>query len=137
MWCGYMREILGLSDGRRQYIDAAGSGQMLASADYHGALVEVVRSRCISRVGLKGIVVKDTKFTFEIVVKSDTVKIVPKEGTVFKVELPWAEAEDAEMSRQTEEAKKPLVFEILGESFQNRAPDRANKRFKMHIPPDL
>lgn len=133
-----MRDVLGLSVGRRCYVDAAGSGQILVSADYHGALVEVVRSGCVSRVGLKGIVVKDTKFTFEIVMPRDIVKTIPKEGTVFRVEIPWAEAEvkEGEINGKAEE-KKPLVFEILGESFQNRAPDRANKKFKMHLPPDL
>lgn len=70
IWCGYMREVLGLSDGKRQHVDAAAVGHVLVSADYHGALVEVVRSRCVSRVGLKGFVVKDTKFTFDIVTTS-------------------------------------------------------------------
>ena len=67
MWCAYMREVLGLSDGKRTHVDGSSSGPILVAADYHGALLEVVRSRCVSRVGLKGIVVKDTKFTFEII----------------------------------------------------------------------
>ena len=46
MWCGYMREILGLSDAKRTYVDAVSAGPVLASADYHGALLEVVRSGC-------------------------------------------------------------------------------------------
>ena len=135
MWCGYMREILGLSDGKRTFVDAMSAGPMMASADYHGALVEVVRSRCVSRVGLKGIVVKDTKFTFEIVTKNDEVKIAPKEHTVFRFEVPF-EHEDANMENGGEK-RKPLIFEIHGGQFESRAPDRANKKFKLHVDPDL
>lgn len=131
MWCTYIREILGLSDGKRSYVDANGAGPMLVSADYHGALVEVTRSRCVSRVGLKGIVVKDTKFTFEVVTEKDELKIVPKEHTLFRFEVPF------EQGDTKEEARKPLVFEIHGSQFENRAPDRANKKVKPHFDPDL
>lgn len=71
-----MREILGLDGvgGDRAHVTPSGSGQMLASADMHGALVRVVRSRCVSRVGLEGIVVRDTRFTFDVVTKGNVVK---------------------------------------------------------------
>ncbi len=32
---------------------------------------------------------------------------------------------------------KALVFEIFGEQFQTRAPDRANKKFRLHYQPNL
>lgn len=132
MWCAYMQEILDLKGGKKIYVDPLGAGPILVSADYHGALVEVVRSRCVSRVGLKGIVVKDTKFTFEIVTEKDVVKTVPKEHTVFRFEVPFEEnVKDAEGQ------KTPLVFEIHGSQFQSRAPDRANKKFRFHLDPDL
>ena len=135
MWCGYMREVLGLSGGKRMYLDARSAGQMLVSADYHGALVEVVRSRCVSRVGLKGIVVKDTKFTFEIVTVGDVLKTVPKEYTAFRFELPFEKEEGREGEKGEE--KKPLVFEIYGSQFDHRAPDRATKKFRPHWDLDL
>lgn len=84
MWCAYMRDILGLqaSDADQQngsahhkaYVTPVAAGPALISADYHGALVEVVRSRCSSRVGLKGIVIKDTKFTFDIITERNELK---------------------------------------------------------------
>ena len=131
MWCGYMREILGVSEGRT-FVTPDGAGAVLVSADYHGALVEVVRSRCISRVGLKGIVVKDTKFTFEIITTGNELKIVPKEHTVFRFEVPFD-------GRNSEGVEVPrlLVFEIHGNQLENRAPDRANKKFRPHFDPDL
>jgi ribonuclease P protein subunit POP4 len=75
LWLGYMREVLGVNDAARTvYLTPGSSGQMLASADMHGALVTVARSRCVSRVGLEGIVVRDTRFTFEIITKKNVVK---------------------------------------------------------------
>jgi len=94
LWVGYMWEVLGLrsadgdgdgngdgdggeamrSEGRGAYVTAQSAGSKLASADFHGAEVEVVRSRCVGRVGVRGIVVRDTKFTFEVVTRGDVVK---------------------------------------------------------------
>lgn len=81
---------------------------------------------------MKGIVVKDTKFTFEIVTEKDVVKTVPKEHTVFRFEVPFEENIEDSTAQ-----KKPLVFEIHGSQFQSRAPDRANKKFRLHLDPDL
>lgn len=40
---------------------------LLVKADYHGALMTIVRSRCTNLVGKKGICIMDTKNTFKIV----------------------------------------------------------------------
>lgn len=75
MWVEYMHEVLGLKTGRpNALVTPLGHGSMLASADFHGAELEVVRSRCVSRVGVKGIVVRDSKFTFVLVTPRDEVK---------------------------------------------------------------
>lgn len=52
---------------------------------------------------------------------------IPKEHTVFQFTVVLEGVEE----------KKPLVFEVNGEQFQTRAPDRANKKFRMHYQPDL
>jgi ribonuclease P protein subunit POP4 len=126
IWCAYMREILGLTDGKRAHVEAQDAGPFLVSADYHGAMMEVVRSRCTSRVGMTGIVVKDTRFTFEIVTKENVVKTCPKEHTVFRLKLPLED-----------EGKRPLEFEILGSMFEQRPQDRANKKYRLHLDMDL
>jgi ribonuclease P protein subunit POP4 len=69
-----MQEILDVKAGAHSYVSPASHGSKLVSADYHGAEVEVVRSRCAGRVGAKGIVVRDTKFTFVIVTEKDEMK---------------------------------------------------------------
>lgn len=125
LWCEYMQEILNLRDGKKTSIEASSAGPLLASADYHGALIEVVRSRCASRAGLKGIVLRDTKFTFEIITTSNEIKTVPKEHTIFRFDVPF-----------TDQERKPASFEIIGEQFMARAPDRATKKFRLHISQD-
>lgn len=74
MWVGYMWEILGMREGERTFVTGNSAGSKLASADYHGAEVTVVSSRCVGMVGLAGIVVRDTKFTFQIITKKNEVK---------------------------------------------------------------
>jgi ribonuclease P protein subunit POP4 len=75
MWVEYMHEVLDLKRGESDtLVTALGHGSKLASADFHGAELEVVRSGCVSRVGVKGIVVRDSKFTFVIVTPKDQVK---------------------------------------------------------------
>lgn len=158
MWEDYIREILFGEEGVTRRFSRAepnDAGPKLVSADYHGAELEVVRSRSVSRVGVKGIVVRETRFTFEIITKNNEVKKVPKEGTVFRFELPverngetqdHVEREDGEggdgdtaepldtesMKRKVEEESKPLIFEIHGSQFQHRASDRAIRKVKAH-----
>ena len=138
LWVGYMHEVLG--PGRPVTAVAAAK---LASADYHGALLEVSRSRCASRVGVKGIVVKDTKYTFEVITTANEVKVLPKEHMVFRFEVPEQvhaeEKEENTMAIASEPKKVPknLVFELHGDQFRHRAVDRANKKFKQHFLPDI
>lgn len=67
MWLGYMAEILGMEEGKSVFVTAQSKGSILAGADYHGAELTVVRSRSAGLVGLAGIVVRDTKFTFQMI----------------------------------------------------------------------
>lgn len=124
LWLGYAREILG-SD---LYSGGPGAAAKLASAEFHGALTEVVRSRCPSRVGIKGIVVRDRKFVMEIVTKQRGLKIVPKEGTTFRIEV-LADESKAEQGQE----RKPFAFEVLGDQLMLRSADRANRKFKSHF----
>ena len=38
---------------------------------------------------------------------------------------------------QSESTLVPLEFEILGSMFEQRAPDRANKKYRLHLDMDL
>lgn len=64
---------------------------------------------------------------------------IPKEHTVFRFEVPLDSGSRADVQtlNNVEAAPKSLVFELHGDNFKNRAPDRANKKFKMHLAEDL
>ncbi|KAL2853293.1 hypothetical protein BJY01DRAFT_79211 [Aspergillus pseudoustus] len=152
MWVEYMCEILDLrpgawraqqqqqnqkgQQGPRPLVSALSHGSKLVSADFHGADVQVVRSRCAGRVGIRGIVVRDTKFTFVVVTEKDEVKTIPKEQSVFRFTVPLPQAKDTTESKDAMdgveacEGTKELVFELHGSQFENRPVDRANKKFK-------
>lgn len=133
LWIGYMHEVLGPGRPITGLVAAK-----LASADYHGAKIEVSRSRCASRVGVRGIVVKDTKYTFEVITRTDEIKVLPKEHTVFRFEVPEIQEQNEEDAMKIDaKPKKNLVFEIHGDQFQLRSVDRANKKFKQHFLPDI
>ncbi|KAI5297657.1 hypothetical protein KEM56_004640 [Ascosphaera pollenicola] len=120
LWIEYIWEVLDikkLDDGHASslvpaqtpHINPSAHGSKLAAADFHGAEMQVIRCRAVDRVGIKGIVVRDTKFTFVLVTEDDAVK-----------------------KTETEEEKKPkgLVFELHGSQFENRPVDRASRKFK-------
>lgn len=145
MWIEYMHDVLDLNrDNPQTYINPLTHGSLLASADFHGAELEVVRSRCVSRVGVKGIVVRDSKFTFVVVTEKDEAKsmlrhlcayfffqltyllAIPKEHTIFRFQVPLLTS-----SREDVKTNQPdLIFELHGSQFENRPADRANKKFK-------
>ncbi|KAI1857501.1 hypothetical protein JX265_011236 [Neoarthrinium moseri] len=132
LWLGYVREIL----GNELYTGGQGAAAKLTAADYHGAEIEVSRSRCPSRVGIRGIVIKDSRFTFEVITPKNKVKLVPKEGTTFRIMVPPTETQEAphesEAASTEERDAKAFTFEVLGDQFQYRPADRANKKFRVH-----
>ncbi len=100
LWIDYVRELFGPPvDGHEKRLNMVGK---LIKADYHGARIEVYKSRNSSLVGVKGVVVKETENTFQIISRSDagpdvmeidnkekdSFKTVPKAGSIFLVDLP-------------------------------------------------
>ncbi|KAK0641491.1 Rof/RNase P-like protein [Cercophora newfieldiana] len=131
LWVGYIHEVL----GSEIYTGGEGAAAKLASADFHGAEVEIVRSGCVSRVGIKGIVIKDSKFAFEVITRKNRLKLVPKEGTVFRLEIPSPKQTDDKSQAPTPAKEQPesMVVEIHGEQFQFRSDDRASRKFRTHF----
>uniref|UniRef100_A0A8C2GFC4 Ribonuclease P protein subunit p29 n=1 Tax=Cyprinus carpio TaxID=7962 RepID=A0A8C2GFC4_CYPCA len=60
--------------------------QKLLKADFHGAVLTVVRSKCPSYVGLTGILIQELKHVFKIITKEDKLEVIPKRNSV-KFEL--------------------------------------------------
>ncbi|TGO38705.1 hypothetical protein BHYA_0069g00250 [Botrytis hyacinthi] len=134
MWLGYISEVLG---GENCMPVTGSAAAKLCSADYHGAELEVVRSRCVSRVGVKGIVIKDSRGVFEVITKNNDLKVLPKENTIFKFTVPIQAIKKDIESENDGNPVTELVFELHGEQFMHRAADRANKKFKPHFLPHV
>ena len=74
LWLEYIWETLDMTKERQTLTSAQGVGGKLASVDYHGARLTVVRAKCVSLVGLEGIVARDTKFTFQIITSKNELR---------------------------------------------------------------
>lgn len=129
-------------------ITAQSHGSLLASADFHGAEVEVVRCADPGRVGTRGIVVRDTKFTFVVVTPGNQVRTLPKKNTVFRYEVrlplpdeglgPAGQREEQGLDEESRSQLQPqpqpqprrLVFEVHGNQFEFRPAERASRKFK-------
>ncbi|XP_053176368.1 ribonuclease P protein subunit p29 [Scomber japonicus] len=122
--------FLPLHDLWRQYIIDLCSGlkpscnpqfvqQKLLKADFHGAIITVVRSKCPSYVGTTGILVQEFKHIFKIITKEDKLKVIPKRNSVFSVEI------------------NGFVSHIYGSKFEQRASERSAKKFKVRGTIDL
>ena len=79
MWLDYMRNLLGVEnfselptnplDNKWEIVN-----QKIMKADYHGAKISVIRSKCPSLVGIHGIVLQDTRNTFRIIGEDDQIR---------------------------------------------------------------
>jgi len=108
MWNDYVDELLKDTDSSK--IDVI--QQKLSRVDLHGAFIEVVQSNCPDLIGLKGIVIKETKNTFALVTKSNVTKTVPKSESEFRVEI------------------RRGCITLAGNSFLTRPAERATKKIK-------
>ena len=59
-------------------------------ADFHGAIMTVVRSTCPPFVGTRGIVLQETENVFRFITKQNLIKTIPKAVRKgFRCALPW------------------------------------------------
>ncbi|XP_076857037.1 ribonuclease P protein subunit p29 [Brachyhypopomus gauderio] len=93
--------------------------QKLLKADFHGAVLTVVRSKCPSYVGTTGILVQEFKHIFKIITKENKLKVIPKRNSVFSVEM------------------GDFVTHIYGSKFEFRSSERSAKKFKTRGTIDL
>ncbi|XP_036440391.1 ribonuclease P protein subunit p29 [Colossoma macropomum] len=93
--------------------------QKLLKADFHGAVLTVVRSKCPSYVGTTGILVQELKHVFKIITKEDRLKTIPKRNSVFSVEI------------------GDFITHIYGSRFELRSSERSAKKFKVRGTIDL
>lgn len=96
LWQTYMRDLLNTAGLMKSGWSVPGnlddSGlhtlQMKVSrADLHGALIKVESAECPSQVGRQGICLMETRHTFQIISTDNKLRMMPKKGSVFSVEV--------------------------------------------------
>ncbi|XP_068430135.1 ribonuclease P protein subunit p29 [Clinocottus analis] len=116
LWRQY---IIDLCNGLKPSCSPQFVQQKLLKADFHGAILTVIRSKCPSHVGTTGILVQEFKHIFKIITKEDRLKVIPKRNSVFAVEV------------------NGFVSHIYGSRFEQRASERSAKKFKTRGTIDL
>lgn len=91
----------------------------MLKADFHGAIMTVVKSKCPSYVGTTGILIQELKHVFKIITKENRLKVIPKRNSVFAVEV------------------NGFVSHIYGSKFELRSSERSAKKFKFRGTIDL
>ncbi|AMD19312.1 HBR411Cp [Eremothecium sinecaudum] len=129
LWCEYMLELLEVKTDPSQGLKLNGEAalQKLSMADYNGSLLKVTKSRNKNLEGIEGLVLWDAQKSFILLCKGkivDTVKCIPKKGTVFTFEIPI-------------NAEESLQYSIMGDRFKYRSSDRAGRKFKARRCDDL
>uniref|UniRef100_A0A2A4IWV8 Ribonuclease P protein subunit p29 n=1 Tax=Heliothis virescens TaxID=7102 RepID=A0A2A4IWV8_HELVI len=121
IWQNYMKDLLELDKPVPDYTSKAWEAftQTLFKADFHGSILNVVRSKCPSYVGKCGICIMDTRNTFKIVSKDNITTTIPKRECVFEMHLG---------------TQKVTLF---GKHLCVRPAERSTKKIKGHIHPDL
>lgn len=117
LWLKYIQSILGdkiSSNESHNPIDSnwENINQQLIKADFHGAKISVIKSKCPSLVGISGIIIQDTKNTFRICCTDDVIRTLPKDAIVIKLYL----------HEQT--------LQIFGKQLSIRPTERTVKKFK-------
>uniref|UniRef100_A0A1I8A602 Ribonuclease P protein subunit p29 n=1 Tax=Steinernema glaseri TaxID=37863 RepID=A0A1I8A602_9BILA len=79
LWCDYFSTLIGGADGTPD--------ERMIKADYHGCLLIVSDSPCKNLIGRVGIVIHETRRTFQIITKDDRVLTLPKTGSSFQFAL--------------------------------------------------
>lgn len=113
----------------------------LASAEYTGCNITVLDSRNANVVGLQGIVVYDTQYSFIICIPRHEginnlpakqiggFRTIPKKFTLFSF--------DIQIPHNTNLIQQWLSFTLVGSRIEFRTVDRSTKKFKNHNVDDI
>ncbi|XP_044739689.1 ribonuclease P protein subunit p29 [Chrysoperla carnea] len=125
LWKKYFRDFLELDRYEKNKIPTPLDknwdyfSTLLIKADYHGAIFTVIRSTCPSLVGHTGICVMETQNTLYIVDQKNITRNIPKQPTVFQVQI------------------DEIKLIIFGKYMKIRPAERSTKKIKNYIKPDL
>lgn len=130
LWLQYITMVLCVRANERENGVDVHDGQnqtsicsKLVKADFSGAHVKVVKSKNEALVGVRGLVVRESARTFILIQPDDTVKVIPKEATVFQFRLPGH-------LKSSGEGKKKLAVNVWGDSILYKGSERSKEKFK-------
>jgi len=128
LWLDYMREIIDFAKieatkttddthvsyygGRMPAVLDENLQLKICRADMHGCLMKVTRALNSCLIGIQGIVVMETRHTFQIIDKKNVLRNVPKSGTCFTFVIDG------------------LLITISGSSFVMKPHERAVRKWK-------
>ncbi|XP_076636604.1 ribonuclease P/MRP subunit POP4 isoform X1 [Colletes latitarsis] len=117
LWLNYMEQMLGYKFFNNVPKDPTDSNwetinQQLIKADFHGAEISVVGSKCPSLIGLHGIVIQDSKNTFRICGKDNIIRTIPKDVIIMNIYL------------------NQIKLELFGKDISIKPADRTIKKLK-------
>lgn len=122
LWMSYMKKVVNFDNlCKRGWNGIPGCKNWetfmtsLYKCDFHGAHIKVVSSKCCSYIMLAGVIILETKNTFQIVGIDNKLKIVPKEHSIFELEL------------------EGYLIHLYGKHFITKSKDRSKKKIKDNL----
>ena len=85
----------------------------LLKADLHGSIIEVINSNNKNNIGIKGILIYESKRTLNILTKENKVKTILKPGSLFEITF------------------NNIEIQILGDNFLYKSAERTKAKYKI------
>ncbi|KAL6255681.1 hypothetical protein P5V15_012927 [Pogonomyrmex californicus] len=118
LWLQYMQQMLGVEsfmnipkNSNDPYWENI--NLQLMKADFHGARISINQSRCPSLIGVRGIVIQDTKNTFRVCGTDNIIRTIPKDVVKINIHL-----------------DNDIILKAFGRELCIRPAERAVKKFK-------
>jgi len=124
LWLTYMQDLLctagliksGWSPGNLEEPLLQTLQMKVTRADFHGAIMKVVSADCPTQVGRQGICLMETRHVFQIISADNRLRMIPKKGSVFSIEV------------------SGFLFTFPGSSMISRPAERSTKKPKNKPP---
>ncbi|EFP03018.1 hypothetical protein CRE_28610 [Caenorhabditis remanei] len=109
-WQKYFRERL------HNHFTSSKIDKTIQKTDYHGALLTIWLAENPTQIGVSGIVVLETRHTFQMVTQDDRFVVIPKKGSVFRFIIGdrlFSLFGDGMRTRPAWRGKKPRIKRVL------------------------
>jgi ribonuclease P protein subunit POP4 len=108
LWQEYITELMNNTNNKENILEK------ILKADLHGAILTVINSTNKNNIGISGIVLFESRRTFNILTKKNEIKTILKQGCIFETML---------------EFNKMKIL-IYGENFIYKSAERTKIKFK-------